>query len=1084
MRFGVLGPLEVWSAEGRLVRVPEVKVRTLLADLLVHHGEAVPSVRLIDDLWGESSYTARPASSLQAKVSQLRRALDDAEPGARALVAHQPPGYSLEVPADDLDSGRFRDLVGRARLAEDPAEKAALLTEGLALWRGEAFADFADQPFARTAAAALEEERLAAVEEYAEARLELGEHGALAGELTLWVEKFPLREGLRAVHMRALYRAGRPSEALDSYADLRRRLDEELGLRPGPALDALQQAVLRHDPALAARGHAESPARPAPARTRTNLGAPVSSLVGRDEGVAQVRSLVSGRRLVTLTGPGGVGKTRLATAAVGGLAGEFPDGIWLVELAGTVGPEGGDPAWLAERVMAVLGIREAATTDPAGGPDRKLADALAGQRLLLLLDGCEHVIDDVARLLGPLLDAAPGLHVLTTSQEPLRIGGETVWPVTALDLPAPDENRLPHLLSASAVRLFVDRVAAADPHFAPDEATAVRIAEICRRLDGIPLALELAANRVRALGVEELHDRLDDRFRVLTGGYRDAPHRHRTLQATLDWSWSLLEPREQTVLSRLSVFADGCELEAAQVVCADDGLTRHEVLDALAILVDRSLALRGDEPSGTRYRLLESVAAYGQQRLREQGAAGVAGRHLRYYTDLAERAGRQLSGEDQCRWLLRLDAENANFRRALEEARRTGSADLALRLANSLSWYRFLRGRLGEARRSLAIALAVEGDGASAGRAEAVSWHAGFAILLGEGWSGVEHVVHALPDAARTPGSIRAAWFLGHAQLSVGALEAGEASVRRALEEFRATRDQWGVAAALGSRAALAMARGDLDAMRRDALESRRLFVELGEQWGELKAIEVLGGLAEINGEYGQAEQLHRESLRIAEALELWPEVSRQLSGLGRIALLQRRYREAEDLHTRALRLAVEQGNQPAEQFAALGLALGARREGHLDTAEDRLRPWLSWNRSRYDAPGLALVLAELGFIAEQRGDAAQAYTLHQDGLAAAVSTGDPRAVALALEGLAGAHSLTGRWSRAARLLATAAATRRLAGAPQPAAERADVERIAARIRRAIGDEAYAARFAEGEKTDHGTQAAAEAEAPLPRRVP
>ncbi|MFE2598995.1 BTAD domain-containing putative transcriptional regulator [Streptomyces sp. NPDC059396] len=1093
MRFGVLGPLEVWSAEGRLVPVPEVKVRTLLADLLAHHGEVVPTGRLIEDLWGGSAYTARPTSSLQAKVSQLRRALENAEAGARSLIAHQAPGYTIDIPAEALDIGRFRALVAEARICDEPRAKAAVLTDALSLWRGPAFADFADQPFVRSAAAALEEERLAAVEVYAETRLELGEHSVLVGELTTLVDRFPLREGLRAVQMRTLYRAGRPSEALDSYADLRRRLDEELGLMPGPALDALQQAILRHDPQLARQESRTDPATAA--RVRTNLTGSVSTLVGRDEAMDEVRSLISRQRLVTLTGPGGVGKTRLAAATVNGLSAEFPDGAWLVELAGACAPEramGSEP--LAERIMAVLGIRESAFDSRAAGAGQRLADVLASQRLVLVLDSCEYAIDDVARLAGPLLDSAPGLHILATSQEPLRISGETVWPVPSLGLPLPGEDRLDTVLASSAVRLFVDRVRATDPDFSPDTATVRRIAEICRRLDGIPLALELAATRVRALGVDELYDRLDDRFRILTSGYRDAPHRHRTLQATIDWSWSLLDTREQTVLRRLSVFAEGCDLEAAEQVCSGAGMPGEDVVDALAVLVDRSLALRSDSPAGARYRLLESVAAYGQQRLGESGESGaLAARHLRYYTELAERAQPHLHGRDQRRWLRRLDGEAANFQRALEEARRTDDAHRALRLSNALSWYRFLRGRLGEARRALATALAVEGEVTGGKvtpteRAEAASWHAGFSMLLGEGASYIGPAKGGSDEAERESerevGQVRAEWFLGAAHWSVGVLSAGEDGVQRALQNFRALRDSWGTAAALSSRAALALARGDLDALRDNALEARAQFTELGEQWGQLKAAEVLSVLAEINGSYEQAEQLHREGLRIAEALELWPEVSRQLSGLGRIAILERRYREAEDFHTRAQRLAIEQGNRPAEQFAALGLALGARREGNLEVAEARLRPWLTWNRSRYDAPGLALVLAELGFIAEQRGDAVSALTLHQDGLATAMATGDPRAVALALEGLAGAHSLAGLWGRAARLLGTAAATRRRAGAPQPPAEQADVERIAARLRGVLGEEAYAAEFSAGERTDHVTQAAAETEqSPSPKSL-
>ncbi|MFG3498313.1 BTAD domain-containing putative transcriptional regulator [Streptomyces sp. NPDC047928] len=1088
MRFGVLGPLEVWTAEGRVVRVPEVKVRTLLADLLAHHGHVVPSGRLIEDLWGGSTFTARPAASLQAKVSQLRRALEDAEPGARDLVAHRSPGYVLDVPADALDVGVFRSLVAEARATADAGARARLFTEALALWRGAAFADFAEQPFVRATAAGMEEERLTAVEEHAEARLELGEHSLLIGELTELVDRFPLREGLRAAQMRALYRAGRPAEALDSYRELRRRLDEELGLTPGPALDALQGAILRHGPEVAPP---ESRRRTPPAsgtRRRTNLPAPVNALVGRDEAVADVRALLADRRLVTLTGPGGVGKTRLATAVAGESADAFPDGAWLVELAGVrdSAERMASQELLAEQVMAVLGVRDATFDGRSGGSAQRLADALACRRLLLVLDNCEHVTDAVAGLASWLLSGAAGLRILTTSQVPLRVSGETVWPVPPLTAPSPDEKGLDALRESSAVRLFAERARSADPGFVLDAATAPKVADLCRRLDGIPLALELAATRVRALGVDELHDRLDDRFRLLTSGYRDAPRRHRTLRATLDWSWSLLGVREQTVLRRLAVFADGCGLEAAERVCAGlgadgtrgpggtrapdspgagaSGGAADDVLEVMASLVERSLALRVDTPGGPRYRLPESVAAYAARKLRDAGeSADVAARHMRYCAELAERARPLLYGREQRRWLRRLDSESADFQRALEEAHRTGAADVALRLANALTWYRFLRGRLYEGRRALATALDTAGDAAPEARAEARTWQAGLALLLGGHGRDADVAPPREPAGAeRTVERARADWFLAFAQWNVGALSAGERRVRRAMDDFRVRRDAWGTAAALGTRVALALARGDLDGLHDDALEVRARFAALGESWGQLQAIEVLSVLAEINGDYEEAARLHREGLRIAESLELWAAVSRKLSGLGRIALLDGRYGEAEDFHGRALRLAAEQGNRPAEQFAALGLALGARREGRLDTARELLRPWLAWNRSRHDAPGLALVLAELGFIAEQYGDAAQALALHQEGLAAARTTEDPRSVALALEGLAGARSLAGDAAPAARLLGAAAAARRAAGAPQPTAEQGDVERIAARVRQALGDETFGREFARG----------------------
>ncbi|MGH3979424.1 MAG: BTAD domain-containing putative transcriptional regulator, partial [Pseudonocardiaceae bacterium] len=545
MRFGVLGPLAVWTDEGAPVAMPGAKVRALLADLLIHAGEPVSADRLIDELWGEAA-PANPAGSLQAKVSQLRRALEQAQPGARALVVSRPSGYLLQVDTDAVDAGRFETLTARARAAGEPAATAALLAEALAIWRGPALADFADDGFARPAITRLEEQRLTALEEHIEARLALGEHGAMVGELDTLVAMHPLRERLRAAHMRALYRAGRQAEALDSYQQLRARLDEELGLDPGPELARLHRAILTHDPALAV----PTP----PARPRTNLPAPLSSLVGRTGAVADVRKLLDTGRLVTLTGPGGVGKTRLALETAAQLVDDLPDGAWVVELAGRDDPRcgrrsdaiacGDDAAGcLAEFVAASLGVRDdaALTVPPAGervALTQRLPAALRGKQLLLVLDNCEHAIDAVAELAELLLRSAPGLRILATSREPLGLSGELLSPVQALELPTPAvEADLDAVARCSAVQLFVQRAAAAAPGFELTGKNTAAVAAICRRLDGLPLALELAAARVRVLPVHELAARLDDRFRLLAAGTRDAPARQQTLRAVVDWSW-------------------------------------------------------------------------------------------------------------------------------------------------------------------------------------------------------------------------------------------------------------------------------------------------------------------------------------------------------------------------------------------------------------------------------------------------------------------------------------------------------------------------------------------------------------------
>ncbi|MFF5125778.1 BTAD domain-containing putative transcriptional regulator [Streptomyces syringium] len=1028
MRFDVLGPLNVTTEDGSPVTVPEPKVRALLADLLVHHGRPVPVDRLVDDLWGDA-LPGNPGNSLQTKVSQLRRTLEKAEPGARGLVEYGPAGYTLRVTDDAVDAGRFAALVARAHATGEPRAKATLLADALGLWRGEAYVDFRDAEFARAEAARLEEQRLTLTEELAEIRLVLGEHGALADELAPVVALHPLRERLRGAHMRALYRAGRPTEALDAYRDIEQRLADELGLDPGAALTALHQAVLRQDPELA-----PGPA-PAPSATgaRTNLPAPLTPLVGRGDAVARICTATASSRLVTLTGPGGVGKTRLALEAAARLADSFADGVWLVELAGIRGE-------VAETVAAALRVRDDAPHEsgPGGTVDR-IVRSIGSRHLLLVLDNCEHVIEPVAALAEQMLRRSARLHIIATSQEPLAISGEI------LDAVAP-------LAAADAVRLFADRAAASAPGFALDADNSEAVALICRRLDGIPLALELAATRVRTLGVHTLADRLHDRFRLLNQARRDAPARQRTLRAMIDWSWELLTAPERTVLSRLAVFSGGFDLDAAEAVCAAHGVRTEDVLDVLTRLVDRSLVVTADDTDSARYRTLESVTAYSGERLREAGEHQAARlRHAAHYAAAAEAAEAHLYGRDQRRWLRRLDGEAANVRAALDTAVEHGDAALALRLVNAMSWYWFLRGRLGEALRSLDLALGCAG-GTPTARASAQARRAAFSLLTGDGSP------HGDSYEAATP---RARWLLDYARCGFDG-PTGDDPLDGLLDEFRALGDAWGAAAVLITHATRSGFRGDLPALRRSAERSAALFAELGDRWGRLRASEHLGTLAEINGAYEEAARLHHEGVRGAEELELWTDVSFRLARLGRVALLTGDDTRATACHERARQLAAQQSHRPAEQFAETGLALGARRRGDLDTAERHLLPWLEWNRRLGVDSGAALVLAQLGFVAEQRGEAGRALELHLDGLAAAHRTGDPRAVALALEGLAGAQAAGGRPRHAAELLGTATTLRESVDATLPAPERTDVDRAAERARAALGEDGFAAAFAHG----------------------
>ncbi|RAY11066.1 AfsR/SARP family transcriptional regulator [Actinomadura craniellae] len=1070
MRFGVLGPLAVWTDDDRPVPVPGVKVRALLADLLAHEGRPVPADRLIDDLWGEA-LPGNPPGALSAKVSQLRRVLEDAEPGARALVATRPAGYLLQVEGDRVDAHRFRSLVARARETAGPADRAAVLAEALALWRGPALPDFADEPFAQAVIARLEELRLTTLEDHAEVRLALGEHGVLAGELGDLLAAHPFRERLRAAHLRALYRAGRPSEALESYERLRTELADELGLDPGPELAALHQAILTQDPAL------DAPA--AGARPRTNLHAPASPLIGRDDAVTEICARLAAEatgRLVTLTGPGGVGKTRLAVEAAGRLADGFPDGVWLVELAALDRAAVRQPAGaLTDLVMRVLDVRDA--PGGSGSPVDRLATALAARRTLLVLDNCEHIVEPVAELVAALLRAAPGLRVLATSREPLGPSGEVVWNVPPLEVPGRDAA-LPELERTAAVRLFADRAAAAARGFRLDAESAAAVAVLCRRLDGIPLALELAATRVRSLGVHGLVARLDDRFRLLATGHRGAPPRQRTLTAMIDWSWELLPEPERAVLRRLAVHADGCTLEAAEAVCAGDDLPAGEVLDLLVRLVDRSLVVmaeHGDDgPRGPRYRLLESVAAYCADRMDELGEHDRVRRaHQEYHTGLAERAEPHLHGHDQARSLRLLDAESANLRTALDGAVAGRDAGLALRLGNALTWYWFLRGRLAEGLRSLDAALALDG-GPAEHRARALAWRTGLGVLQGDtaGWPARRAAaLRALDGVADPAVRTRAQWFLAYTGVEVDGFAPTDDLLDRVMAGFQAAGDRWGEAATRIVRAQHAHFRSDTAALERESERAARLFGGLGDRWGQLQAAEWLAAHAELTGDHERAARLQREGLRMAEDLRLWPDVAMRLAWLGWTSMMLRAYPRAREYSERALRMATEQGHRSIGWLAEFTLASVTLREGDLDTAETCLRallraaaPWETTGDGDDDAPAphTSMIQVPLGHLAELRGDAAGALACHRDALAGAIRFEAPRDSAGALEGLAGALSLAGHQHAAARMLGAATGIRRSLGlAPSPL-EREDIDRATARIRAVLAEEDFATESARG----------------------
>jgi len=689
MQFSILGPLDV-RVDGCAVALGGVMPRGLLVVLLLHANEAVSAERLALALWGEEA-PAGAVKTVQVHVSRLRRALGDPD-----LVVTTPAGYWLRVRPGELDAEHFDRRVadGRRALADSHAEQAgSMLREALGLWRGPPLADIASLPFAPVEIARLEEQHLAALELRVEADLAAGRHAELVGELQRLTSQHPWSERLHGQLMLALYRSGRQADALEAYRDARAALVDELGVEPSPELRDLEQAILGHDPAVQAPA-APSPASPAPASL---LPASLTRTVGREEDVCEVVEWLrrDDVRFVTLTGPGGVGKTRLSVDIARVLAAELRDGAWFVALAAT-----------AEPVHVPSTIAQALAAMPLGGetPEEAIRRFLAPKEALLVLDNCEHLLA-AAPTVGELLAVSPALNVLTTSREPLRVGAERCFAVSPLGFPVDGDPAEVERAAASA--LFVERCRHHDATFAVTEGNAGAIANICRRLDGLPLAIELAAARTPLLGPEELDRRLAQSLDALGPAARDAPARQRTLRATIDWSHRLLAPEEAEAFARFAVFAGGATVAAAECVTDAD-------LDALEGLVDKNLLQRRDGATGeARLLMLETIREYARERLDTVGAvAEIHDRHCRHYLALAESAEPALSTGEEADWLPRLDAEVDNLRAALDWSLRHGDPTLGLRLAGLLAEFWDIRGMSSEGLEWLQTALEAATDAA------------------------------------------------------------------------------------------------------------------------------------------------------------------------------------------------------------------------------------------------------------------------------------------------------------------------------------------------------------------------------------
>ncbi|WP_431894141.1 BTAD domain-containing putative transcriptional regulator [Nonomuraea sp. bgisy101] len=1019
MRFGILGPVEARRADGGAITVGGARLRALLAMLVLDAGRIVPTERLIEGLYGEQPVTGE-TNALQSQISRLRRNLD-------TPIEFHPAGYRLAVDGEEVDAHRFERLIRQGRATESAAQRSALLAEALRLWRGPALSDVREAPFAPAQAARLEELRVDATEDRVEADLELGRHRELVAELQELVEAHPVRERLRGQLIRAMYAGGRQAEALAAFEDARRTLADELGVDPSPELREIHMAALRGELYTPATGRPSPSAVPDEREQRSArtpappaaLPSQLTSFVGREGDLAEVGGLLEWARLVTLTGPGGAGKTRLAIEAAATVRGE----VGFVELGALA--EGGD---VAQAVLTRLGLR---VGQDQPDPAERLVTALAGRRMLLVLDNCEHVVEAAAGLAHRLLSACPDLRVLATSREALGITGERIWQV-------------PPLPGSLAVHLFEDRAAAVRPGFAVDESNLADVQLICAGLDGLPLAIELAAARLRSLSVAEVAARLDGGLGLLSRGSRTAQPRHRTLRAVVEWSWGLLDEEEQEVARRLTVFADGARLEAAERVFGT-----RDAVELLTGLADKSLV----EVVGDRYRMLQTIRAFCAERLDEAGEVAAYRRaHAEYFLGLLREAAPHLLRAEQLEWAAMLDPEHDNLLAALSWATAHDQA-MALRIIADLSTYWWLRGRRGVGVRPARELLAAVGPRPPEGL------ESEYVICVTSAASGGEHLEVAqklMREMDLVADRPQVSFFWGS---FVGpSYEDGFVEVM--MERVQASGDAWVRGLDHVGRGYLChLMLSDVEGTEREFSLALDYFRSLGERLGTAMALSELVRVAAWRGDRERFTELIEEALRLVGELGAQEDIADLLCQRGEGEALLGDLDRAEADYRRAVDLARSVGALEGTTRASCGLAEVARLRGDLDEARRRYEelrarePSGSFGESLTDVH----VGVALGRIAAAAGDLERATAMHEEAFVAALHVQSMPVLALAVEGLAGVAGLRGDHDRAATLLGVGSGLRGMSPAGDP-----DVALVRDRARSALGEQAFAEAYARG----------------------
>jgi predicted ATPase/DNA-binding SARP family transcriptional activator len=1085
VHVALLGPLEVRTDgdPGETLEVAGARLRALLIMLALHPGQLVTASQLIDGLWPREM-PAGAGNALQALVSRLRRALPE------AVIESRPAGYQLKIDPRSTDIVRFEDLVaaGRAQLRDDPAAAGQTLRQALALWRGPALADVAETDFGQAAIARLDEVRLTAIEQRVDADLRTGNTASLVAELEGLVVAHPMREPLAARLMRALNAAGRRGAALEVYEQTRKRLVNQLGVEPSAELAALHLDILRDEPLAEPDPETPRPASPVSNHTShksTNLRAELTSFVGRDAELRQVAELLGAYRLITLTGPGGAGKTRLAVEAARAELPATPDGVWLVELAPVT-----DPADVTSAVLSALGLREQVLVSPTRArrpmpetplpPDElsRLLSALASKRTLLVLDNCEHLVAAAAALADRVLAACPQVRIMATSREPLNITGEALWTVGPLTLP-PDpaatslsaERSVVH--DFASVRLLTQRARAVVPSFAVTHDNAPAVAAICRALDGMPLAIELAAARLRTMAPEQIEARLGDRFQLLSSGSRTAMPRHQTLRAVVDWSWDLLDDAERALWRRFSVFTGGATLEAAEQVCCGSGLPAARVLDLLTALAEKSLlTVRHDPP---RYRMLEIIRAYGQERLAEAGESDeVREAHAQYFTRLAEASQDHLLRAEQLDWLEKLSADQDNLHAAIRGAVAVGDGPAAVRLAAALGWYWSLRSMKVEGAELIGEAVSVPGAVAVADPENlAVAYAMGALLAMDTPLraTGLDWLDRAAALAARITDPVNPIMsLLGPLASLFGTSDPARGPV--GLDVFddaigdphpwvaaiaRILRGHW--ALNLGQRHAHAEA---------DFLAGASILAELGERWGQAVAFAGLAMLEGWRGEHAAAVGHYRQARGLVAAFGSTEDEVQFRLFMVRQLWLGGEPEAAWDELSRAQPDAERLGLPELRAFAAYVAGDLARLDGRPEAAREALVRAVEMATLPDVAQQVRAVAATgLGYLAGAEGDLDAARDWHAQALAAARLSADAPVMAEALTGLADLALREHDAERATELLAASVAIR---GTTDRSVQ--DEKRIADQARSVLGEARYGQAYQRGQRVTVDTLAA------------